>query len=185
MASKPRNALVTNFLLLALCAACSIFTAIAHAQSTASAAHPGSEMDAILFVQSAQMKNGENAIQLAWIPQPLQRLCLGKTLQRCADIDYCIRTTNREVSMCRNLGIPLSQLPSYPAGMVPRRQHSIFLLRLTPDRFANLQDFYHHLPPASLERLSLKARVKARVRYTVKPDDDDFDVLEILAVAPF
>jgi len=140
-------------------------------------------MEAILFVQSLQMKDGQDGIQLAWIPQPLQRLCLGRTLQQCSTIDYCVRTTNPGAKMCQNLGIP--RLPSYPSGMVPRRLHSVTLMRLTPDYFANLQDFYHQLPRASLEHLSLKARVKARVRYTVKPDDDDFDVLEILAVAPF
>ena len=87
----------------------------------------------------------------------------GKTEQQCASIDYCIRTTNRDVSMCRNLGIPLSRLPSYPAGMVPRRQFSVALMRLTPDHFTNLQEFFHRAPKASLERLSLSARVKARV----------------------
>jgi len=49
----------------------------------------------------------------------------------------------------------------------------------------SLQGFYHRAPRASLEHLSLSARVKARVRLIRKPDDDDFDVLEILAVAPF
>jgi hypothetical protein len=87
--------------------------------------------------------------------------------------------------MCRNLGIPLSRLPSYPQNMVPRRQLSVVLLRLTPDHLAMLQDFYRRVPRASLERLSLSTRAKARVRFTRTPDDDDFDVLEILAVAPF
>jgi hypothetical protein len=48
-----------------------------------------------------------------------------------------------------------------------------------------LQDFYHRAPRPSLERLSLDTRVKARVRFTRTPEDDDFDVLEILGVAPF
>jgi hypothetical protein len=142
-------------------------------------------MDAILFVQSLPMKNGHDGIHLVWIPQPLQRLCLGKTAQQCADIDYCIRTTNRDVSTCRNLGIPLSRLPSYPPGMVPARQLSITYIALTPDHFANLQEFFHRAPKAWLEHLSMSARVKARVRFTRKADDDDFDVLRILAVAPF
>ena len=142
-------------------------------------------MEAILFVQSLQMKDGQDAIQLIWIPQPLQRICLGKTHQQCSDMDYCVRTTNREVKMCRNLSIPLARLPSYPPGMIPQRVHSVTLFRLTPDYFPTLQDFYHQLPRPSLERLSTRARVKARVRYTRKSDDDDFDVLEILAVAPF
>ena len=42
-----------------------------------------------------------------------------------------------------------------------------------------------HKNTASRYKSRLSARVKARVRFTRKPDDDDFDVLEILAVAPF
>jgi hypothetical protein len=87
--------------------------------------------------------------------------------------------------MCRNLGMPLSRLPSYPQNMVPRRVLSVVLMRLTPDHYANLQEFYHRAPRASLEHLSLSARVKARVRLTRTPDDDSLEVLEILAVAPF
>ena len=181
MPTKHLRLTLHNLFFFGLCAVVlSAFPAIAYAQSSG-----GTELDAILFVQSLPMKNGQEAIQLAWIPQPLQRLCIGKTTQQCSDIDYCVRTTNRDVKMCRNLSIPLSRLPSYPPGMVPQRLHSVALLRLTPDHFANLQEFYHQLPPASLEHLSLKARVKARVRYTRKSDDDDFDVLEVLAVAPF
>jgi len=183
-ANLPRL-LVRSLLVLGLCGFVLVWPpGVAHAQS-AGAKPESTEMEAVLFVQSLHMKNGQDGIHLVWIPQPLQRLCLGKTDQQCADMDYCVRTTNRDVSMCRNLGIPLSRLPSYPPGMVPRRQLSVTLMRLTPDYFANLQEFYHRLPKASLERLSLSARVKARVRFTRKPDDDDFDVLEILAVAPF
>lgn len=155
------------------------------AQSGAKAQAGSTEMDAILFVQSLPMKDGHQAIDLVWIPQPIQRLCLGKTAEQCANIDYCIRTTNRDVKMCRELGIPLSRLPSYPPGMIPRRQLSVVLMHLSPDYFPNLQEFFHRAPKASLDRLSMSARVKARVRFTRKPDDDDFDVLKILAVAPF
>ncbi|HEY1732183.1 MAG TPA: hypothetical protein VGG15_10560 [Terriglobales bacterium] len=187
MPSKSLRLRLSNLLLLGFCAVCLYaFPSIARAQSPGASAQPAStEMDAILFVQSLKMKDGQDAIHLVWIPQPIQRLCLGKTAEQCADIDYCIRTTNRNVSMCRNLGIPLSRLPSYPPGMVPRRQLSVTLMRLTPDYFANLQDFYHHASKASLEHLSLSARVKARVQFIRKPDDDDFNVLEILAIAPF
>jgi hypothetical protein len=142
-------------------------------------------MEAILFVQSLPLKDGKEGIDLVWVPQPIQRLCLGKTSQQCADIDYCIRTTSPNVSTCRNLGIPLSRLPSYPHGMIPARQLSITFIALTPDRFANLQEFFHRAPKASLQHLSMSARVKARVRFTRKPDDDDFDVLNIVAVSPF
>lgn len=187
MPAQPSCLYIRTLLVLSVCAAAlSTLPAIAGAQSAGATAQPAStEMDAILFVQTFPMKDGHDAIDLVWIPQPIQRLCLGKTEQQCASIDYCIRTTNRDVSMCRNLGMPLSRLPSYPAGMIPRRQFSVALMRLTLDHFTMLQDFYHRAPKASLEHLSLSARVKARVRLTRKPDDDDFEVLEILAVAPF
>jgi hypothetical protein len=172
---------------LGLCAfALGALPAMARAQSAGVTAQSSStEMEATLFVQSAQIKNSQDAIHLVWVPQPIERLCLGKTAQQCASIDYCIRTTNRDVSMCRNLGIPLSRLPSYPPDMFPRRQLSVMLMRLSPDHFTNLQDFYHRAPKASLEHLSLSARVKARVRVTRTADDDSLEVLEILAVAPF
>lgn len=87
--------------------------------------------------------------------------------------------------MCRNLGMPLSRLPSYPHDMIPRRQLSEVFMLLSPDHFANLQEFFHRAPKSSLEHLSLSARVKARVRLTRTADDDSLEVLDILAVAPF
>ena len=176
-----RNLLVRGFYAVAL----STLPAMALGQSAGTAAHPASaELEAILFVQSPQPDNGKGAIRLVWIPEPLQRVCVGKTAQQCSTIDYCVRTTNPDVSMCRNLRIP--RLPSYPHDMRPRRQMSVYYFPAAPiENFAMLQDFYHRAPRRSLQRLSLSARVKARVRFTRTPEDDDFDVLEILAVAPF
>jgi hypothetical protein len=168
------------------CVAMFAIVSTAHAQSVGDQAEArASEIEAVLFVQSLPMKDGREGIHLVWVPRPLQRLCLGKTAQQCADIDYCVRTTNRDVSTCRKLGIPLSRLPSYPPGMIPRRQLSEVFFALTPDHFTNLQEFFHRAPRASFEHLSMGSRVKARVRFTRNPDDDDFDVLDILAVAPF
>src|SRR5271166_4825892 len=134
MPAKPPRLRRRNLLIVCLCAValCS-FAAMARAQSVGSTAHTATEMEAILFVQSLHTKDGQDGIHLVWVPQPILRLCLGKTADRCATIDYCIRTTNRDVSMCRNLGMPLSSLPSYPPGMVPRRQLSVTFFRLTPD----------------------------------------------------
>ena len=186
MPAKHSLPTIAKVLILALCAiALTAFPVRAAAQSAGTVAQSSTEMDAILFVQSFPMKNGKDAIDLVWVPKPLERLCLGRTSQQCANMDYCVRTTNRNVSMCRNLSVPLSRLPAYPLGMSPRRQLSVTLMYLTPDYFTNLQQFFHSLPQASLQRLSLSARVKARVRLTRTPDDDSFEVLEILAVAPF
>jgi hypothetical protein len=156
-----------------------------HAQSAAMGHPVSTEVEAILFVQSPQADNGKGAIRLVWIPQPIQRLCLGKTAQQCSAIDYCIRTTTRDVTMCHNLGIPLSRLPSYPNDTSPRRQLSVIYFPVAPMKgFAMLQNFYHRTPRTSFQRLGLSTRVKARVRFTRTSEDDDFDVLEILAVAP-
>ncbi len=62
--------------------------------------------------------------------------------------------------MCHKLGMPLSGLPSYPADMLPRRQLSVVLSRLSPDHFTMLQDFHHSASRESIERLSLDAQVK-------------------------
>jgi hypothetical protein len=186
MATRRPLARISNILVRGFYAiTVSTLPAMAFAQSAGTAAHPAStELAAILFVQSPQPDNGKGAIRLTWIPEPIQRLCLGKTGKQCSTIDYCVRTTNPEDSMCRSLHIP--RLPSYPHDMRPRRQMSVYYFPAAPIKnFAMLQDFYQRAPRRSLERLSLSARVKARVRFTRTPEDDDFDVLEILAVAPF
>jgi hypothetical protein len=188
MPTKRPLVQIRNLLVLGFCAvALSALPSMAQAPSAGATDQPASaEFNAILFVQSPQPNNGKGAIHLVWIPQPIQRLCLGKTAQQCSTIDYCVRTTNRDVSMCQNLGIPLSRLPSYPHDMRPRRQLSVTYFPIAPiESFAILQDFYRRAPRPALERLSLSTRVKARVRFTRTPEDDDFDVLEILAVAPF
>ncbi len=185
MPPKRRRLRLLSLLISGLCCV-AVFASVAHAQAASVQAQAtSSEIEAVLFVQSLPMKNGQEGIYLVWVPQPLQQFCLGKTAKQCADMDYCIRTTNRNVSMCRNLGIPLSRLPSYTPGMIPRRLLSEVFFSLTPDYFANLQEFFHRAPHASLEHLSMSSRVKARVRFTRNPDDDDFHVLDILAVAPF
>ena len=124
---------------------------------------------------------GIRGVVLAWIPQPIEKFCLGKTHTECSSMDYCIRTTSKDVPMCRNLAVKLSSLPHYPADMRPRRMISITLLSpATTPGFAELLKFVEDAPAGTLDRLSLKARVKARIKFTRKPDDDDFQVLEIL-----
>src|ERR1700758_4996006 len=121
------NLLVRGFCAVAL----ATLPATAVAQSSGTTAHPAStELEAILFVQSPQPDNGKGAIRFVWIPEPLQRLCLGKTAKQCSTIDYCVRTTPPDVSMCRNLRIP--RLPSYPRDMRPRRQMSVYYFPAAP-----------------------------------------------------
>ena len=142
------------------------------------------ELEEMLFVQAPGAGAPKDSIYLAWLPEPLQKLCLGKTAERCATIDYCIRTTNRDDARCRNLGINLARIPKYPPGTRPARMIGLTLFKIreiSGNGYGKLQNFYQSLPPASLHRLSMKARVKARIQFTRKPDDDDFNLLQILA----
>lgn len=159
---------------------------LAQSQSDQSSVQAGSvELEEFLFVQAPEHDNGKGGIVLIWLPQPLLKLCLGKTHTQCATIDYCIRTTNRESSQCKNIGVNLAQIAKYPQGTRPRRMMSLTLMYLEPTKFEPLQDFYNSAPKASLERISMSARIKARIKFTRKPDDDDFQLEEVLAVPPF
>ncbi len=151
------------------------------------ASKPDSAIFAVtLFVQAPEGPNGNVAndngsgngnsnrgIDLAWIPEPLQKICLGKTLSQCGAMDFCIRTTTKTVAMCRNLAIPLSRLPSYPRGMSPPRVMSLSFYKLTPGGpYQPLVDAYKSLPSSGLKRLSMDARIKARIRYTHSANND-------------
>lgn len=141
------------------------------------------ELESSLFVQQPGGKSVPGAVLLAWIPEPLVKYCLGRTHDQCASMDYCIRTTTKNVSTCRNLPVDLAQLPVYPAAMRPRRMLSVVLYpptRMTG--WADLQDYVAHAPKDRLEDFSPLARIKAKVAFTRTPDDDEFQVLEILSV---
>src|ERR1700733_8658848 len=83
------------------------------------------ELQPSLFVQLPGGKSVPGAVQLVWIPEPLEKYCLGKTHEQCASMDFCIRTTTKNVPVCRNLAVDLTQLPAYPPNMRPRRMMSI------------------------------------------------------------
>jgi hypothetical protein len=157
------------------------------ASAQSSAAQPNSvDIEQILFVQTMPLKNGKTGIVLLWIPQPLQKYCLGKTSEQCATMDFCLCTTTPSISMCRNLGSALQRMPRYPRDMRPARQLSIvFFPPSTIQGFDLVQSLVQTAPQPSLERLSLSTRVKARIRFTRSPDDDDFKLLEVLAAPPF
>jgi hypothetical protein len=152
-----------------------------------SAVQPNSvDIEQILFVQTMPLKNGKTGIVMLWIPDPLQKYCLGKTSEQCATMDFCLRTTTPSIAMCRNLGSALQRMPRYPREMRPARQLSIvFFPPSTIQGFDIVQNLVQTVPQPSLERLSLSARVKARIRFTRSPNDDDFKLLEVLAAPPF
>jgi len=123
-----------------------------------------------------------NGIEMVWLPEPLESTCVGRTMKECFNIDYCIRTTNPNSAQCRNLGIPRSQLPHYPTGMRPRRAISVVLRALgNGNGFGKLKEFYRNAPSSSLERLSMDARIRARISYNNDPSFEGFTLLEVLS----
>jgi hypothetical protein len=73
----------------------------------------------------------------------------------------------------------------YPPDTRPRRKLSVVYFPVAPIKgFEQLREFYKSAPKESLQRISMNARIKTRVRFTRKPDDDDFDLLEVLAMSP-
>jgi hypothetical protein len=139
------------------------------------------EMEATLFVQNSPNSAG---IYVAWIPEPLEKYCMGKTADDCARLDYCTRTTNKGYGMCKSI----ARLPTYPTGMRPKRLLGTTFFKVTATNpikgMDQLQSFYHSRPKTSFERLSPDVRIRARVRLTRKAEDDDFALLEVLAVSP-
>ena len=144
------------------------------------------QLDEILFVQTFPLKNGKEGYVVAWIPKPIQNYCVGKTSQQCATMDFCLRTTTPQVAMCRNLGSALTHMPPYPRDMRPRRMLSIlFQPPSTIKGFDILEELARSAPRTSLEHISMDARIKARIQFTRRPNDDDFNLLEVLAGPPF
>jgi hypothetical protein len=143
----------------------------------------GVELEPSLFVQLPGGKITPGAVQLVWIPEPLEKYCLGKTHEQCASMDFCIRTTSKNVSVCRNLPVDLERLPVYPPNMRPRRMMSIAMIPPTIMKgWQELEDYIARVPKEKLEHFSSTARVKAKVTFTRTPEDDDFRVIEILSV---
>jgi hypothetical protein len=141
------------------------------------------ELEPSLFVQLPGGKITPGAVQLVWIPEPLEKYCFGKTHEQCASMDFCIRTTTKNVSTCRNLAVDLAHLPAYPPDMRPRRMLSIALIPPTRMKgWDELQDYLAHAPKDRLEHFSPLGRIKAKVTFSRTPEDDDFRVLEILSV---
>jgi hypothetical protein len=161
---------------------------IAPAQASVEAPAPpahekGVELEEWLFVQRSHTKGAARALYVLWIPQPIEKTCLGKTAAECIAMDYCIRTTSKDVAMCRNLRVDLKHLPSYPPDMRPRRILGVtYFLSGTMERLGKLFEFAQSAPRGTLDRLSEHSRFRARIRFTRSADDDDFDVLEILNV---
>jgi len=164
---------------------------IPQASLAAPAAQEGpAEVETSLFFQDAHWKSPKGgpatpaAITVAWIPEPIQEHCLGKDLQECSTIDFCIRTTTKTVAMCKNLPANLRNLPRYPAGTTPPRVFSITFSNRAPNipGFDNLRKYVDAAPSGSFDQLSMQARITARVRLTGTANNGNFALLEVVSV---
>jgi hypothetical protein len=167
-----------------VCVAAPAFEATPSPVAPAAAGQPDTtEMEQTLYVQAPDWSGPKgDSIVLVWLPEPLESTCLGRTMKECFNIDYCIRTTNPNGPQCRNLAVPRSRLPHYPADMQPRRAISVVLRYLgNNDGFDRLKAFYKNADPSSLSRLSSDATIRARVRYNNNPSFEGFTLLEVLS----
>jgi hypothetical protein len=142
----------------------------------------GIEMEQTLYVQAPDFPGAGDSIVLVWLPEPLVSSCMGRTMKECFKIDYCIRTTNPDGPQCRDLGIPRSRLPHYPADMRPRRAISVVLRAMGDDHgFDRLKAFYRNVPASSLSKFSPDAMIHAKIRYDDNPSFQAFYLLEVLS----
>jgi hypothetical protein len=162
-------------------AAAAVLCAVSMAQ-TSRPRESSFELEPSLFVQLPGGQSSPGAVQLVWIPEPLEKYCLGKTHDQCASMDFCIRTTTKNVSTCRNLAVDLAHLPAYPPDMRPRRMLSVGLYVARMKGWEELQDYVARAPKDRLQHFSPLARITAKVTFTRTPEDDGFRVLEILSV---
>lgn len=143
------------------------------------------ELEDYLYILNPHFQKHPDAIDLMWIPKTVESLCLGKPFEKCSAIDYCSRTTNQNVSMCRNLGMDLAKLPKYPSDARPKRVLSIVFYQGSLIKgWAALRTYYDSQPPGTFDRVSKSQRIKARIKLIRSTDDDQFELLEVLAVPP-
>jgi hypothetical protein len=180
---RPTSSIVAALVAGLLCTTVLEIAATPSLVSAASAGQSnGNEMEQTLYVQAPDFPGAGDSIALVWLPEPLVSTCLGRTMKECFKIDYCIRTTNPNGPQCKDLGIPRSQLPRYPADMRPRRAISVVLRAMGNDHgFDRLKAFYRSASPSSLSRLSAEATIQARIRYDDNPSFQGFSLLEVLS----
>lgn len=160
-----------------------------------SAAPQGAETRQIvdfLYVQNVpptgRTKGEGLQMHLLWIPQPAQKYCIGKTMQQCIDLEYCLRirdTGYAQPPRCQSLRATVAGVPAYPPDICPRRVLGITYFRAAGNvikDFGKLVTYFTSQPPATFDRLSSKERIKARIQLTRTADDDRFDLLEVLEV---
>lgn len=144
----------------------------------------GIELEDTVYLQNPNPKAPAGSMYVVWIPKPLESVCSGKTAEQCSQIDFCIRTTTRSISMCQKLALDYAHLPVYRDSR-PRRLISItYFPPSTMPGWDKLTRFYASKPKDAFDKLSPAVRFKAKIRFVRAPDDDNFDLLEVLAVSP-
>jgi len=79
----------------------------------------------------------------------------------------------------------LSKLPKYSSDVRPKRVLSIVFYRGSLIKgWAALRTYFDSQPPGTFDRVSKSARIKARLKLIRSTDDDQFELLEVLAVPP-
>src|SRR5271154_3948929 len=131
------------------------------------------ELEDFLYILNPHFKAHPDAIDLMWIPKPVEKFCLGQPFEKCSAIDYCSRTTNQQVAMCQNLRMDLSKLPKYPSDVRPKRVLSIvFYLGSLIKGWPALQTYFESQAPGAFDRVSKSQRIKARIKLIRAADDD-------------
>ncbi len=138
-------------------------------------------LEETLYAQNAP--ETPDGIRVMWIPAPLERTCENKRTQRCAEIDYCIRTTTKNTATCRNVGVDLAKLPAYPRDLRPRRVLSVTYFPAAPiTGLDKLRTYVASKPKSTFDTLTAATKFKAKIKFKHKADDDDFELLEVLSV---
>jgi len=133
-------------------------------------------------------KGEELQLDLLWIPLPTQKYCVGKTTQQCIDLEYCLRIRDSgsyQPPSCQALKETVARMPGYPPDICPRRVGSHVYYRAARNVIGNFDElvtYFNSRPKAAFDRLSMRERIKAKIELTRTPDDDQFEVLEVLEV---
>jgi hypothetical protein len=82
------------------------------------------------------------------------------------------------------LPVDVANIPKYPRDMVPRRVLAVTYFRTATaiKGISDLLEYFDVKPRSDFDRLSMKARISARIRVKRSADDDDFELLEVLRV---
>lgn len=144
---------------------------------------PTTGLETFLYIQNTHNTQRPDSIYLLWIPEPVLKYCLNRPTQDCINIDFCIRTTTKQVKQCQNLPIDISHITRYSQETQPRRVLGVTVYRMVGLKgWDSVLAYFKSQPPGAFDRLTPSTRIKALVKFTRNPDDDSFNLLEVLQV---